>query len=173
MKKSFRTLEVIAGIAAGVLAVALSAFAVAGPYQSRTRHESVVVTGIDRTNRTATLQNTAGETKTVDVPTTVKAYDTMKVGDHVDIDYYESVAISMLPPGTKPSASSSSSMNRAGQGVGVGTRSMTVSATVVSVDARNNKITFRGPEGNTETVSVDDPSFSRSSRTSGPGMWSR
>ena len=30
MKKSFRTLEVIAGIAAGVLAVALSAFAVAG-----------------------------------------------------------------------------------------------------------------------------------------------
>jgi hypothetical protein len=149
--------EVAAGLAAGVLALAVSAMAVAGPSESRTRHESVVVTGIDRTNRTATLQNADGETRTVDVPADMKSYDTLKVGDHIDIDYYESVALSLLPEGTKPTTSESTSVNRMGQGVGVGTRSRSISATVVKVDARNNKVTFRGPTGKTETVEVDNP----------------
>ena len=33
------------------------------------------------------------------VPADVKAYDTLKVGDRIDIDYQESIAVSILPPG--------------------------------------------------------------------------
>jgi hypothetical protein len=150
------------GIGLGLAALMLtSASASAAPYQARTTHETVVVTSIDRTNRTATLQNSDGDTKTVDVPADMKSYDTLKVGDKIDIDYYESIALSVLPVGTKPTATESSSMNRVAQGVGAGSRQMTVSATVVSVDPKRNKVTFKGPRGNVRTVDVEDPDMQR------------
>jgi hypothetical protein len=158
MKISMKTLGIVSALTLG-LPLAMAAPAAAAPQStaSRTTHEAVVVTSIDRTTRSATMQNAEGETKTVQFPDEVKAYDTLKVGDHIDIDYHESIALSLLPPGTKPSMSQSSSVNRVAQGVGMATRQTTVSATVVSVDARNNKVTFRGPRGNTQTVSVEDP----------------
>jgi hypothetical protein len=155
-------------VALGLLS--LSALAAAGPYESQTTHESMVVTGIDRTARTATLQNSDGETKTINVPAEVKSYDTLKVGDHIDVDYYESIALSMLPPGTKPSANQSSSVNRTGTGAALGTRTTTVSATITAVDAKNNKVTFRGPSGNTRTVAVTNPDVQKQLPTLKPGQ---
>jgi hypothetical protein len=166
MRSSIRKLGIISGAALGLWALALVGApntAVAQPATSRdqTSHESVVVTAIDRTTRSATLQNADGDTKTVNVPQEVKAFDTLKVGDHIDIDYYESIAVSVLPPGTKPTSTQSSSMNRTGQGAAMGTRETSVSATIISVDARNEKITFKGPRGNVRTVSVSDPEMQR------------
>jgi len=63
----------------------------------------------------------------------------------------------MLPTGTKPTASESSSTNRLAKGVGATSREMTVSATIISVDPKKNKVTFKGPRGNVRTVSVEDP----------------
>jgi hypothetical protein len=158
MMKSIRGGVVASAIGLGlfVLAVA-SAPAVAGPSETRTTHETVVVTSIDRTHRTVTLQNSDGDVKTIDVPAEVKSYDTLKVGDKIDIDYQESMALSMLPTGTKPTASESSSMNRLAKGVGATSREMTVSATIISVDPKKNKVTFKGPRGNVRTVTVEDP----------------
>ena len=160
MTKSTRTL----GVGLGLWALALvgaASIAVAAPVEAEATHESVVVTGIDRTTRSVTLQNADGETKTVQVPADVKAYDTLKVGDHVDIDYYEAMAVSLLPAGAKPSVSESSSMNRMGHGVGTGTRETSISATVIAVDTRNNKVTFKGPQGKTRTVAVSDPDMQK------------
>ena len=158
MTISTRTLGVLSAIALGLAFVSLSPqVAAAGPSASRTTHESVVVTSIDRTTRSATMQNAEGETKTVQFPDEVKAYDTLKVGDHIDIDYYESIAMSLLPAGAKPSMSQSESMNRVAHGVGTATRETTMSATIVSIDLKRNKVTLRGPKGNTQTVAVEDP----------------
>jgi hypothetical protein len=151
-------LAIVSAIGLGLMALANSGTATAAPTTAaRMMHESVVVTAIDRTARTATLQNSDGETRTVDVPTEMKSFDSLKVGDHVDIDYYESVALEVLPAGTKPTMSESSAVKRMGQGVGAGSRQMTVSATVISVDPKNNLVTFKGPRGNVRTVAVENP----------------
>jgi hypothetical protein len=124
---------------------------------SQTTHETVTVTAIDRTARTATLQNEQGETKTVDVPQEVKAYDTLKVGDKIDIDYHEAIAIALLPKGSKPTMSESTAAQRMANGVGGKARQVKVSAEIVSVDPRANKVTFKGPRGKTDTVKVSNP----------------
>src|SRR5262244_2003564 len=111
MKNSSSGMKVVIGLAAGLLTGALSvapAQAQGGMTQrtgpgsaERMSSETVVVSGIDRPNRTVTLTNADGERETMSVPSDVKAYDTLKVGDHVDIDYYEAIAVSLAPPGSK------------------------------------------------------------------------
>lgn len=151
------------GIGVGLLALVLvgASPAVAGPTSMRMTNETVNVIGVDRTARTLTLQNVNGDVRTVDVPADVKAFDTVKVGDHVDISYSESVALSLAPAGSKPSTSESTSGVKTSSSGGARSRQMTASAEVVSIDRVNNKVTFKGPRGNTETVAVSDPSLQR------------
>ena len=69
--------------------------------QTRTQlvHAVATVKGINRSDRSVTLKKDDGEETTVHVPEAVKGFDTLKMGDKVDIDYYESLAISMAPGG--------------------------------------------------------------------------
>jgi hypothetical protein len=153
----------LVGIGVGLLALALvgASPALAGPSTTRMTSESVNVIGVDRTARTLTLQNVDGDVRTVDVPAEVKAFDTVKVGDHVDISYSESVALSLAPAGSKPSTSTSTSGMKTSTTGAARSRQMTASAEVVSIDRVNNKVTFKGPRGNTETVAVSDPALQR------------
>jgi hypothetical protein len=139
----------------------------------RINSETVVVSGIDRAKRTVTLTNADGERNTMSVPSDVKAFDTLKVGDHVDIDYHESMAVSLAPPGSKPSMTEKSSGTRMGEGPGgsaMGTREQTVSAQVISVDVPNNKVTFKGPKGNRKTITVSDPTLQQKLPNLKPGQ---
>src|SRR5262245_40056768 len=70
---------------------------------TRMTSETFVVSGIDRGKRSVTLTNAEGERNTMTVPADVKAYETLKVGDRVDVDYQESLAVSLAPTGSKPS----------------------------------------------------------------------
>jgi len=107
------------------------------------------------------LQNADGEKKTVKVPPEVKAYDTLKVGDRIDIDYQESIAVSLAPAGSKPTMTQRTSGGKM-EGGGMGTaRETTVSAEVVSVDVAANKVTFKGPKGQIKTVTVADPQMQK------------
>jgi len=175
--------KVAIGIAAGLLAGALSLSAaradqakapkadssMGGPSAERTTSETVVVTGIDRSTRSVTVQNADGDKRTVQVPSDVKAFDTMKVGDKIDIDYYEAMAVSMLPPGSKPTMTQRTAGGRLGDGAGVG-RETTVSAEIISVDAAANKVTFKGPRGQTKTVAVSDPAMQKKLPSLKPGQ---
>jgi Cu/Ag efflux protein CusF len=136
----------------------------------RINTETVVVSGIDRANRTVTLSNADGERSTMSVPKEIKAYDKLKVGDHVDIDYYESIAVSIAPPGAKPSVSSQSMSGRTGPGAGMTGKQTTVTAKVVSVDPAANKVTFKGPKGNIETTTVSDPELQKKLPDLKPGQ---
>lgn len=140
-----------------------------GASKSKTIRESVTVTGIDKSARSVTVKNDAGDVHTIQVPADIKAYDKLKKGDKIDIDYTESVAISLLPPGTKPSASEKEAMARGKDEAGAG-KSVTISAEVLQVDAAKNQVVFKGPKGNARVVNVQDPDMQAKLPSLKPGQ---
>jgi hypothetical protein len=168
-------LGIVVGGVAGLMVIGLLGVRspdAAGPAtQSQMTHESVVVTAIDRPSRTVTVQNADGETKTVKVSEEVKQFDALKVGDGVEIDYYETISVAVLPPGTKASMSEGSAIERSPEGqAGSAVREMKISGTVISVDTKNNKVTFKGPHGNLKTVTVSDPANQKKLTNLKPGQ---
>jgi hypothetical protein len=160
MTKSARALDVAFTVGFGLLAVmvvSVSTPTSAGVSESQMTHETVTVTAIDRPNRRVTLKNSEGESKTVDVPTEVRAFETLKVGDRIDIDYYESLAVQLAPKGTKPAVQTNTGLERGPVGTATGTRETTISAEIVAVDAKANKLTIKGPNGGTQTIAVSNP----------------
>jgi hypothetical protein len=116
------------------------------------------VAAIDRAARKVTVKDPDGEKYTIEVPQELAGFDRLKVGDHVDLDYYQAMAVSILPPGSKPSMSERKAVSAGvpGKPGSVG-RQLTVSAKVVKVDPGSNEVTFKGPKGETNTVKVDNP----------------
>jgi hypothetical protein len=154
----------------GLCAGSARAEAPAGQVAARRIHSTMVVTGIDRTTRTVSLQDADGEMRTVGVPPDMKSFDTLKVGDHVDVDYYESIGLSLMPPGTKSSMSESTSGGRVAPGVASAGREITANVEVVGVDQVMNKVTFKGPKGNVRTVTVYDPAMQKRVANLQPGQ---
>lgn len=156
-------------IGGGALALALAAspaFADTGADQgggtpmtskSATMHATGTISAIDKSARIVTVKTDAGEKRSVQVGPEVTGFEKLKTGDKVDVEYTESVAVSMLPPGSKPSSSDKAAAMKTGKGAGAAGRQVSISAKVVSVDPAANTITFKGPKGNIETVDVQDP----------------
>jgi hypothetical protein len=125
--------------------------------KSATVHASGTITDIDKSSRIVTIKTDSGEKRAVQVGSEVTGFDKLKKGDKVDVDYTESTAISMLPPGSKPSMSEKTGSMKTGHGMGAAGREVSFSAKVMSVDPAANTVTFKGPKGNIETVLVQDP----------------
>ena len=171
MKNEFKQ-GLLVGCGAGVLAFALAASpahaaepssrpmapdpsgALPQPKAEKTgiAHASVEVASIDKTARKITVKMPNGEKAQIQVPTDVQEFDKLKVGDKIDVDYMQSVALGFLPQGTKPSVT-----ERAAAGPGMAGRQMSVSAEVIKVDPANNQVTFKGPKGTHRIVTVQDP----------------
>ena len=133
-----------------------------------TVHATAVVTSLDKSARKVTVKKPDGEKVTLQVSPDIKAYDHLKVGDKIDVDYTESLAMSMLPPGTKPSASEQT-VRGTDMGVAGGARQVTASAEIISVDAAANRVTFKGPRG-VKTVVVQDPGLQAKLPSLKPGQ---
>ena len=118
-----------------------------------------------------TLTNAEGERNTMNVPPDVKAFETLKVGDRVDVDYRESLAVSLAPAGTKPGMVEKSVGSPMGAGSpGEAFRETQITAEVVSVDVANNKVTLKGPKGNRKTITVADPALQKKLPNLKPGQ---
>jgi hypothetical protein len=179
-KQSYGT-RVGIGLAVGVLTGALS-FSYARADEGMTQRtgpgtaehvssKTFVVSGIDRGKREVTLTNSEGERNTMSVSPEIKSFDTLKVGDRVDVDYKESIAVQLAPTGAKPSVTEKTMGARAsGGGAGAMGREVQVVAQVVSVDADNNMVTFKGPKGNLKTVTVQDPAMQQKLPDLKPGQ---
>jgi len=141
------------------------------PATARRLHETVVVSAIDRTIRTVTLVNAEGDSRTVGVPPDMKAFDTLKVGDHVDVDYYESIGLALMPAGSKASMTETTTGGRTAEpgGAAVG-RQITATVEVVGVDEVMNRVTFKGPKGDMRTVTVYDPAMQKKLTSLQPGQ---
>jgi hypothetical protein len=137
----------------------------AKPSVTEMTHATVTVTKINKGTRHLTVKKPDGSRQTFQVPPEIASFDKLKVGDKIDIDYGERIAVQVLPAGTKPSASEE--MAAAPGMVG---QTAKVSAEVVGVDPTTNHVTFKGPDGDTETVAVQDPALRQKLPSLEPGQ---
>jgi hypothetical protein len=126
-----------------------------GQVRSELIHASASIIGIDKGERSVFLKSDDGTQRWVKVPESVKSFDKLKMGDRVDIDFYQSLAISMDPAGTKPTTSEKE-VGAFDLGAGIEGRELKVSASVISVDPQANLVTFKGPKGKLRTIHVED-----------------
>ena len=181
-KQINKWMSAVAGVAGGMLTLQMGGAVQAAPGitqsvtntatgQTKTQliHAVASVKSINKSDRSIVLKKEDGEEMAVHVPESVKGFETVKPGDKVDVDFYESMAISMAPAGTKPSLT-----ERKGQAVdmggGISGRELKMSAEVVSVDPAANTVTFKGPKGNMRTIYVADPANQEKLATLKPGQ---
>jgi hypothetical protein len=177
MKSQKKGIKGMVAVYVGALALALAAtpaLADTGDQpsasRSKTMSETVTVTAIDKSARMLTVKNESGDMRSIQVPAEIKTFDKVKKGDKIDIDYTESIALSMLPPGTKLSATEKEAMARSGKGSGMSGKQVSISAEVLEVDAANNKVIFKGPKGNARVVNVTDPEMQAKLPSLKPGQ---
>jgi hypothetical protein len=137
-----------------------------------TKTMTATVEAIDREKRTVTLKGEQGKTKTVDVPADAPNFDRLKKGDKVKMSYQESAAVSVRRPGeVKPEMKTKETSEQI-QGAKPGQmleRQQTISAEVLSVDAKKNTLKVKGPGGKTKEIAVQDPSMRERLKTLKPG----
>jgi len=175
MTSESRRIGTMIPLAAGLLTLAvwstpLRAQSAIGPATARRLHETVVVSAIDRAARTVTLMNAEGEPRTVGVPADMRSFDTLKLGDHVDVDYYESIGLALMPAASKANLTETTTGSAAELGVGSLGRQIKATVEVVGVDEVMNRVTFKGPKGNVRTVTVYDPAIQKKLTSLQPGQ---
>ena len=137
--------------ASAVLGLALATTAVAQvkeiPGEKRTVTGSVEA--IDHSTRAVTLKGSDGTFHTVDVPASARRFDEIKVGDKVNVTYYDNVTVRKKQPGEKVVNTLEGAVTP-GQGAKPGATvaaQRTMTATVDAIDAKVPSITFTGPNG--------------------------
>jgi Cu/Ag efflux protein CusF len=130
------------------------------------------VKAIDPATRSVTLEGPKGPV-TVQVGPEVKNFSNLKVGDVVNVSYYESVAAQIAKGGQKvsdPAAStfaygSPKGMKPSG-GAGA---SLTATVKIEAIDLGTNTVAFKGQDGQTHIVEVKSPNMQKFIRTLKPG----
>jgi hypothetical protein len=120
---------------------------------------SATITAIDSTNRMLTLRDEMGNEDTFSVDKTVQRFDELKVGQKVNITYYESIVFQVLKPGEKGSGTSlEAALNRAKSALPAGTvatqEKMTV--TVKAIDPTVPSVTVATDDGRVVTRKIED-----------------
>jgi Cu/Ag efflux protein CusF len=128
---------------------------------SETLQGTVIVQSVDIPNRLVTVEDSAGQVQTLEVPPTAKNFSQLKAGDRITIRYKVGVAaeikvpedpskisevresVTSTPPGAKPG--------------GKAQRTVTTFITVKAVDLEKNTLTFEGPKQRTRTIAVKAP----------------
>jgi hypothetical protein len=134
-----------------------------GPKPSRFEEQkqtmTAIVTAVDPKTRMLTLKDVDGDTAvTFKADEEMRNLDQVKVGDRLTVEYYESVAIQVQPPG-EPVNDVRAALDRSEPGEkpgGVMAQHTTMTATVEQLDKKKSLATLRGPEGNLRTITVRD-----------------
>ena len=152
-------------VSRAAVAAALIVGACVAAYPSGARADEPAVAGqlitaeatvekIDTTRGTITLRSQQGKNFEVKAGPDV---DLRKLhrGDRVVANYYEQIAMAIDPARQPATQLRERTIVRGG----VAERQATVTARIVSVDAKKNTVTIVTPEGNTETLEVKDPAL--------------
>jgi len=134
------------------------------PMPSKTIVRSVKVRGtvdaIDKDKGTVTLKGPKGNKLTLDVQDKSKL-DAVNVGDPVVATYVEALAFKLVKPGTgAPGVTAQEARVSSKPGetpAGAVGRQITATVTVTAINKKAHTVTFKGPEGNSETVKAQDP----------------
>ena len=120
---------------------------------------TATIQAIDSTTRTLTLRDDKGNEDTFSVGEAVKRFNELKVGQKVNITYYESIVFQVLKPGEKPGGTSiEAALARAKGALPAGTVAVQDKATVTvkAVDPSIPSITVVTPDGRTVTRKIED-----------------
>lgn len=125
------------------------------------------VVAVDAAKREVTLKLADGKKKKVVVGSGAHNFDQIAVGDVVNIDVQESVAVFVDRMPSEPDASAEGILARAPKGQkpeGVMVATEDATATVTDIDYQKRAISLLGPDGNTMTVIVPEgaaPNFDK------------
>lgn len=120
---------------------------------------SATIQAIDSTTRSLTLRDEKGNEDTFTVGPAVQRFNELKVGQKVNITYYESIVFQLLKPGEKGGgASIEAALDRAKTKLPAGTVAVQDKATVTvkAVDPAVPSITVTTADGRTVTRIVED-----------------
>jgi len=121
---------------------------------------TATVEAIDLAKRLVTLKGPEGNTVTLKVDEQARNLSQVKVGDQVQADYLQSVALyAQKPDGSLPAAAEIAAVERApaGEKPGIAAIDSTmITATVESIDLEKRTVALKGPEGNTLNLRLDE-----------------
>jgi phage tail sheath gpL-like len=146
-------------LGASALVLALSYPCWAQVTQSQTITLSGTVESIDQSRRTLNIKKTDGSFETVDVPTSAKRFDELKVGDKVTVTYNNTVSARLKPPGEAAvdTGIQGSTMGQEARPGGTTVMQRTMTATVSAIDKGSSSIAVVGPNGWKYSRRVVDP----------------
>ena len=127
-----------------------------------TLHGEIV--SIDRGNRIVTLKSPSGETSTLEARNE-KDLEPLKVGDYVLIRYFEGAQIGRNKQREAGPTFSLKDGIIAGKLGGPSVKEHALILTVEALDAAEQEVTLRGPDGSLETIMVANPGYLRHIKT--------
>jgi hypothetical protein len=121
---------------------------------------TATVESIEASTRSVTVKKPDGTYEVFYVPSAVKKFDTLKIGDKVTARYYENVVLQVKTPGEKAVDRSASAVTRASDTAagtaGTAAHQRTITATIAAIDPKAPSITFTGPNGWKYSTRVED-----------------
>jgi hypothetical protein len=117
------------------------------------------VEAVDLKNRIVTFKGPRGNVFAVPVDARVKNLPQVKVGDSLEVDYFETTAIALKSGEGMPARTESTAIMKAAPGDKpgvVGLRKVTTVATVLGVNQQNQSFLVRGPLGHLVEVKSRD-----------------
>jgi hypothetical protein len=117
------------------------------------------VVAIDKEHRIVTLRGPKGRVVDLEVGEEAHNFDQVKIGDDVQIAYYESVALYLGEHGKAPEAAEALVVQRAAKGEqpeGLAVGVIDVSAKIVAIDLEKRAVTLELPDGEIVTTPVTE-----------------
>ncbi|HVH29594.1 MAG TPA: hypothetical protein VM818_22755 [Vicinamibacterales bacterium] len=141
-----------------LVSMAHTAMAQARTINSQMKTETATVEAIEASTRTVTLKKADGTyVQTVAGPD-IKRFAEVKVGDTVNVRYYENVVIRLKLPGEPDVVKGTGGTTGSEQVLpgGTKTQQLTITATITGIDLNVPSVTFTGPNGWKYTSIVQD-----------------
>jgi Cu/Ag efflux protein CusF len=125
-----------------------------------TAQVSAIVAQIDQKTRHVTLKAEDGQEYSFVAGNEVKNLAQVMKGDKVTVTYTEALAYEVKKGGTAEAGTTdaASVAPLGAKPAGVVARETKVTVTIAAIDPNVPSVTFKGPEGNTRTIKVKDPS---------------
>ena len=144
--------------AAGLVAMAHPVLAQSKTVRSEMRTETGTIEAIEASSRTLTLKKPDGTFVTTVAGPDIKRFEELKLGDTVNVRYYENVVIRVKRSGEADVVSSAKGTTGSEQVLPGGTRAkqVTITATITAIDPAAPSITFTGPHGWKYSSKVQD-----------------
>lgn len=119
------------------------------------------VAAVDQKTREVTLKDADGKTVTITAGVDVKNLAQVEVGDRVEVEYLEMVAMEVLPARDAEIAAMTTTAKKTAplgeKPAGTMAQETTLITVIEAIDKENELVTLKGPEGYTKTVRARNP----------------